>query len=570
MQSAGKRILRWLPVLLLVFAILFAWYTGYYFTYNFLDSDASSELVLGKLLADQNKIVTADFAYSTELRLFNLNLIYMPLFKIFDKWHTVRYLGMAIMQLMLLGSYYYLSRQMGMGKRAFFLSSALMLLPVSLLYGRFALYQNHYTPTLIFSFLIAGLFLSFIRHEGQKKIPQALRLLAMLGLAFASCLNGFRQFPSIMIPLFLTALVVALRNQRGASDTLISIPKRYWLRTLLAAAVFVMGMIGLLIHTRVLSKIYSFTSMEYSIIQLPTVVNLRALLAGYLSLFGFQEGRALFSTEGLLALGGVFAAVVFLIVSLGDIIPRTKPERPLASFMGTFYPVAVLSMTINFLLIAGNEHYTQYYLTVFIWFFPYLGFLIDQSGFSLKSLTAKRAMVWLACLCMAFNGVFYNLYFLHPDGKQVQYDRYVPYDATPSLRSVTQFLVDNGYEVGYASFWLTNVITEMTNGKLPVIRIVFDGKHDRMLYENGLTSRLMREKSFVEGKNTFIIIPDFELPLFMNTPLYEQSLQTYQDNNYHVFSFESDTIVWDYLMEQAVESNQAFVFDQLVPDVRLE
>ena len=570
MKKILKTVWKQLPLLLLILAILFSWYTGYYFTYNFLDSDASSELVLGKLLADQNKIVTKDFAYPSELRLFNLNLIHMPLFEIFSKWRTVRYLGMIILQLMLLGSYYYLSRQMKISKRAFSLSAALMLLPVSLLYGRFALYQQYYTPALIFSFLIAGLFLSFIRHQGRQKIPQALRLLAMLALAFASCLNGFRQFPSIMIPLFLTALVVAVKSHRGAPDSLVSVPKRHWLHTFLAAAVFAVGMAGLLIHTRVLPNFYSFILKDNSIVKLPTVENLRALLVGYLGLFGFQEGRALFSTEGLLALGGVFAAVVFLIVSLGDIIPRTKPERPLASFMGTFYPVALLSMTANFLLIAGNENYTQYYVTVFIWFFPYLGYLLDQTGLSLKSINAKRALVWLACLCMAANGVFYNLYILHPDGKQVRYDTIIVYDTAPSLRNVTRFLVDNDYEVGYATFWLTHVITEMTDGKIPMVRIFYDIWDDCVRYEDILTSRLTREKSFVDGKKVFLILADYELPSFMNTQLYERAAEIYRDDNYHVFGFESGALVWDYLLEQAVLLNQRFVLDPLIQEGAVE
>ena len=569
MKKASSFIRKQLPPLLLILAILFAAGTAYHFSTAFLDSDLSSELVLGELLAKQNKIVTTDYAYSSEIRFFNLNLIYMPLFKVFDNWHTVRYAAIVILQLLLLGSYYYLSRQMDMSKRAFALSAALMMLPVSLLYGRFLLYQNHYTPAAIYSFLIAGLYLSFIRHKGQKKIPQALRLFAMLLLAFASCLNGFRQLLSIMIPLFLTMLIVTVKNHRGAPGTLADVPKRYWAYTLLAAAVLAVGLAGLLFHTKVLSQRYSFRMMlmDSSGIALPSVDHMRDLLIGYLNLFGYQQGRTLFSMEGILALLGVFAAVVFLFDSLGKIVPNSRQERPAASWIGTLYPVAMLAMTLNFLLIPGNENYPQYYLTAFIWFFPYLGFLIDEGTFSFRSLTARGMLIWQACVCMALNGVFYNLYFLSPDDKQVQYDISIPYDTAPSLEGVSEFLIENEYEVGYASFWLANVMTEMTNGQIRMISIEYDYLHPGgIYYYDHLTYRQTREKEFVEGKSIFFLVANVELDLFNQSELVDYAIQVYADRNVRVFYFDFDTEVWDYMLQQAIDSNQTAVLEQLLEE----
>jgi hypothetical protein len=559
-----SKTIKALPLILFIFVIVFSGYTAYYVTYNFTDSDASSELVLGKLLADQNKIATTDFSYSTEVRLFNLNLIYMPLFKVFSNWHTVRFIGILLMQAMLMGSYLFLSRQMKMSTRAFFLTASLMLLPINVLYGRFVLYQNHYIPTFIFSILIAGFFLSFLRHKGQKRLWQAMRLFVLFVLAFASCLNGFRQLPAVMIPLFFTALIVAVKNYHGAPSTLISIPKRSWIQTVLAAAVLTVGLAGLWIHIHVLSQYYSFRMMDNSTIALPTAEHFRDLLVGYFSLFGFQEGRTLFSIEGILSLGGVFAAVVFFIISLCDLVPRTKPENSTASFMGVFYPIAILTMTINFILIPGNENYPQYYLPVFLWIFPYIGFLIDQNIVSIRTVTLKQALIVLACLCLALNGVFYNLYFLNPDDKQVQYDINIPYDTEPSLEGVSEFLIENDYQVGYASFWLANVMTEMTNGQIPMICISFDySSPGDIYYYDYLTYRQTRDKDFVKDKDVFFLVANVELSLFNNSPISAYAIQVYKDKNVSVYTFDFDTEVWDYLLQQAQKGNQLGILEQL-------
>ena len=186
---------NWLPLLVFIFVVLFSCYTAYYFAYHITDSDAARELELGKLLADENKLVTSNWYYSTEIRFFGTNLVYMPLFKILQNWPLIRFLSIIIFQLLLLISYLYFSRCVKLSWRAYFISAALLLLPTGVVYGRIVLYQNYYIPCLVYGFLIAGLSLAILEHHGQhKRMRQGLRVAAMIVLSFISCLNGFRQF----------------------------------------------------------------------------------------------------------------------------------------------------------------------------------------------------------------------------------------------------------------------------------------------------------------------------------------------------------------------------------------
>jgi hypothetical protein len=537
---------RW-PVLLFVLVVLLSGITAYHYAYYILDSDAASELVLGNLLANENTIVSADWLYGSEIRLFNSNLIYMPLFKLFSDWQTVRFVSILVFQLLLAGSYFYLSRRMKISLNAYFLSASLLLLPASVVYGRLGLYHNYYTPCFIYGFLIAGLYLSLIEHKGQKRTWQITRLLAMLLLTLMTCMNGFRQLPAAMIPLFMTALIVALKEHRSAPDTLAELSKPLWKNALLAFAVLAAGFAALYVHSHVLPKYFQFRILDTSVVALPSVDNFRNLLAGYLSLFGFQEGRTLFSAEGLLALGGAFAAVVLLIISLQDIVPRTKPTNFPGSFMGTLYPVAMLCMTLTFLLLDGNDNYPQYYLTAFVWIFPYLGWQADALPASFRRITLRQALVALACLCLFANGVYNDFYYQNPDDKQVQYDPGIDIHTLDHLQGAIHFIEENELEVGYAYFWDSSIVTEATDGRVTMISIDYDTENNVLAYHDFLTDLKWQQEDFVEDKSVFLLATIAHSGFFSATELAQYSVLAYEDAYYRVYIFDFSTDVWDNL-----------------------
>ena len=110
---------------------LMSLYLTYQTAAKLQDSDASSELVLAHLLADNNQLLSPDWFYSTELRVLNTQLIYMPLFKIFTDWKLVRFFGALLLQAILVLSYYFRSRQAGFSRNVFLFTGGLLLLPAS-------------------------------------------------------------------------------------------------------------------------------------------------------------------------------------------------------------------------------------------------------------------------------------------------------------------------------------------------------------------------------------------------------------------------------------------------------
>lgn len=544
-----KKSFRFLPALLFAAVIVFSGVTAWHYANHILDSDAASELVLGKLLSDQNRLISPDWLYSTEIRAFGTNLVYIPLFKIFSDWQTIRFASMLVFQALLAGSYYYLSRRMKLSLYAFFLSASILLLPVNVIYGRLTLFHSYYAPSAIYGFFIAGLYLSVLEHRGQKRLWQILRLSLMLLLSFVSCLNGFRQLPSTMMPLFITALVVALSERRYPPDTLAGGSKRLWNNVLLAGAVFAAGFAGLFVHSNVLPLYYHFRILDTYSLALPSAENFRNLLDGYLRLFGFQGERILFSLEGILALGGVFAAVVLLIVSLRDIVPGERPARLSGQLMGAFYPIAMLCMTAIFLLVSGNDNYTQYYLPAFIWVVPYLGLQIGLFPNSLRQITIKHAAVALACLCLLAGGVYNNLYYLNPDDKQVEYDIGIDVHTLDKLSGAIEFINENELEVGYADFWLASIITEATDGRVAMIPIDYDYEYHVLVYHDILYNLQTLEESFIEDKSVFALTTIAQSYYFGDTDLAQYGILAYEDEEYRIYIFDFPTDVWE-MMDQ--------------------
>lgn len=567
MKQRVEVIIRYLPVILFVLILIFSGFTAYHYAYHITDSDAASELVLCNLLADQNKIVTTDWLYSTELRVFNTNLIYMPLFKIFDDWHVVRFLSIVIFQIFLLFSYFYLSRRMKISLRAYFLSASLLMLPSGVVYGRMILYHSHYAPCIVYGFLIVGLYLSFMEHMGSNRLHQILRIAALLLLSMMSCLNGFRQFPSTMIPLLMSALVVALRDHGSAPKTLADISKRDWAGIGTAGIVFAVGAVGLLINAWILPRYFLFRQMDNTLIILPTVKNFRNLLVGYLSLFGFQEGRMLFSLEGLLALLSVPAALILLVVSLSELVTRHKSIPYQIAFSEIMYPVTMLCMTVVFLLTNSFDNYPQYYLTAFVWIFPYLGLQADRLLNSMNRFTLKQTLVVLACVCLLCNGIYNNLFYLNPDDKQVKYDPTIEVDEWDRFAGVIQFVQENDLEVGYATFWNANILTEVSNGQIPMISLIREYFPNNYVYHYALASKQSFEFSYVEDKNVFLLLTYPESFIFCETDLAQYSIPVYEDKYYRIYMFDFTSDVWEFFLEKAKFYDQQAVLAQLLPQM---
>ena len=77
---------------------------------NLMHSDTTAEVILSKLLADENKLVTTSWFYSTEIRIVYSQLLMVPLFKIFDSYRLVKFLSVFIFYILMLWAYFFVCK----------------------------------------------------------------------------------------------------------------------------------------------------------------------------------------------------------------------------------------------------------------------------------------------------------------------------------------------------------------------------------------------------------------------------------------------------------------------------
>lgn len=537
-----------LPIFFFALCLAVTWYTTWHVTAAILDGDTSSELVLSNLLSKAHRLLTDDWFYSTELRVVNIEWIYAPLFLIFSDWHVVRFVGAIILQALLILSYAFLWRQTGGSRRAFFWSAALMTLPYSVAHGRFMLYHCHYTPHAILSFIVVGLALSALRvMESSSARRAGWRIALMCAVSCVAGFNGVRPLMILCAPMLATGLVFVLR-----AEALNAQPKdalRNWKPLLLALAASLFTCAGFYVNATILSGRYTFYSYASTGLKLASVEQMREILRAFLYQFGFQECGAIFSATGIVMLCGLAAALYFVVRGAKAVLSGQPARNDRALILRMFFPIALAAETLIFLFLEGDYYYVIYYLPVSLWCIPFLGCCIDEMD---AHFSARNLLLVAVCAALALCGVRSTLFYLKPDDYPLEYvgleDEYV--HIVQDLEDATEFLQEEGYTLGYASFWHSSVVTEMTDGSIAMVNVRYDGL-SAMDYYDWLSVRHYRDADYVLEQKVFLLLTPEEEARFIESDLAQRCELVYGDEFFVIYAPESAQDVLDSLDSSA-------------------
>ena len=113
----------------------------------YLDSDMASELALASHLAEEGKLISGTWVYSTEVRVLSTQLIFTPLMALFPHdWRLVRTLGCLILQGILAASAYFCGRALGADKKFSLLFAGLSISACSVVYAQMVTIGAYYVP----------------------------------------------------------------------------------------------------------------------------------------------------------------------------------------------------------------------------------------------------------------------------------------------------------------------------------------------------------------------------------------------------------------------------------------
>jgi hypothetical protein len=492
-------------------------YMAHVYGRQWIDSDMSSEMILGNLLAKENALVTSSWVYSTELRLVYQQLFYMPLFKLFDNWRLVRTITTMLNSIVLLASYFFMMKQFSISKKTVLFTSLFLILPVSMNYWQITLFGGYYVFFIAMFFCYLGLFAVLLNSGERKKTNVAFILFALLSFVLGA--GGIRALMDIQVPIFITALYVCFA---GKNTRLNSRP------FLLGAAGLVLCSAGYAVNF-LLHFFYNFLSHHGAIIiDLNGIFSqqLGNIIYGFMVFLGFTPNAKFMSPLGILSFASIMVvflmfywAVKIVIRHRADCKAGINVSFVLFFIVSTIYHIALFQIV--------DDDATSHLLPVRILYVPALAVIFESVK---KNMPFKKARVFICGIAFVILASGLIRLCVLPG-----------YDFNSRRKDSIAFLEENNLSFGFASFWNANVITELTNGRIEMLSLSPDSIH---AVNSWLYITAYKDPGYRKGE-TFILLTKEEWRQDEKLALRKPD---YGDDNFVIFCYPSAVMVFDEIL----------------------
>jgi hypothetical protein len=230
-------------------------------------------------------------------------------------------------------------------------------------------------------------------------------------------------------------------------------------------------------------------------------------------LLGYIPDRGVLSLRGIVSL----SSFVFMIILVYIIVKMCRQCEGKRLFAAIFAVSAFCINTFMFVFTTSTL-VPRYYITVFIFILPLIAFYFDgRENWLDRSITA----VLLAAVLLL--------------GSAKTTLSFITVDKNESKRDVAEFLVDSGYDFGYATYWNANIMTELTDAKVETANIL---EPQSMTYFTWSTPSKYYEDGYSDGK-VFLLLTKEEASEYADCKAVEQGEKVYENAEYIVFSYGS-------------------------------
>lgn len=476
-----------------------------------IDSDIAGDMMLADLLNREGGLLSAGWWYSSELRVVYLQLIYRLALLVFPQdWYAAQMLGQAVWLLLLIVSYLYAADGLGLKNRGVWGAAALAC-PFGTWYLWYGPFAGAYLPHMILVLLSFGAILHLLRPAAP--VRRLWQWLLLLGSALSSGLNGVKGLMGFYLPMAAAVVAAVVLQWYQEPDRA---PRRELRLLAFSCVAAASAGAGYVLYSKVLADIYSFENYNG---RSWSGLDLSALLTQwgeFLSLFGYPTDSALKTPTRMFSLGGILGAFGILtagaiVVSLLRLLWRWRTLSPVQRIA----PLLLTSVCmVQGLIFACTEDVApidaRYWLTVVPFVFPVLQLEGETESFRPPAMRRVAALGF--CLCITATSVASVSQFF-ADGLRVN----------PHLKTVCDWLVDQGYTQGYATFWNGNVLTEWSSGQIEMWVV---GDFTSLDLSQGLQE--MSHQQPPEGK-VFLITTRQELEILGLSELEDLSAVVYAD-----------------------------------------
>lgn len=420
----------------------------------YIDSDMASEMILSDILNKEGGLLTTQWWYSTELQVFCLQIFYRIGLLIFPHhWYAARMLGQALFMLALILSYLYMARGLGLRNSGVWGAAALAC-PFGAWYLWYGPFGGYYLPYMILLLLGFGVMLRLMKPAGKRRrIAQWLFLLAT---SAASGLNGLKGLMGFFVPMML-AVLVALGLQWHTSPE--RCPDKEKCLTVAAVLALLVAGGAYAFNSVYLTATHTYASYNDRLWNTLDFATLANKWMDFLSLFGypvdsFLKGEVkLFSLEGILSAFSVLiaGAIVFSLVRLLFRWKELDSVQRVAPLLLT--SVCVVQGVVFACTGDVQSANASYWLTSMPLVFPVLQLEGETEHFRVRFTRRMAAIAF--CVCFVATSISSTRQFFQQG-----------YRVNPHLEEVCDWLQEQGYTQGYATFWNGNVLTEWSDGQI--------------------------------------------------------------------------------------------------------
>lgn len=475
MNKPKKNWLELLSMAALAGACLLLIIVNIFWGNHWIDSDMAAEMIFAKLLSEEGKLIaTSDWYYSTEFRVLYTQLIMGPLHRIFSSWHVIRVITNVVFYAFVYASFCYVCRPLGIKKRNVRLCALALFVPVSEAVMTHLQMGNTYMSHVILSFLTFGLFLRLADRDcrvGSRRFILCSILFAVLCSILGA--SGVRYLLDLLVPIFITAALFIMRGHgfaafreepsKGTFTGMIKCEQARYFYVSMAGMVF--GGMGYLVNALYISKLYQFQTYDTTyFIKVHEGVfmdRVQNAVGELLQMFGYIENKAFLSLRGLITM------LAFVMIGcLGYIwakAMRYSEARTLAleepsvqnqrRFTVLFTGVSMVLHLFVFIFTTSTM-VDRYFIPIAIFFLITTAIYMEW-----EARVFDRVAVCLilgGCLCLAGMKTYFS---------------FVTNDKNASRYEVADFLMEEGYSFGYASYWNSNIMTEISNGELEMANL---------------------------------------------------------------------------------------------------
>lgn len=496
---------------------------------NYMDSDMASEMLLSRLCAQENSIMSVNWYYSTEVRLLNMQAVMIPLWKIFTDFRTIRLLTSAILYALTILSYMYCCKQAGVWKKAIYFAPVLVT-PFAYSYMKYDMVGLYYYVYSIVAFFSMGFFLKITNESiavKKKIIPWILYIL----LAGLIGMTTIRQLIVFYYPLSLVLALLWLNGylkRYGArvigwkqiyNEILLKWREDRYLKCFLVSCVgSLVASVGYVLNVLVLRDIYHFYSYDRILFtDIDDFARFSEVLVGHIKIFGYTSGVQLLSLNGIANILTLF--FIGCLIYIVRMIVKKFKDYDLRSRIIVAYFICAAAFNL-FIYIFSDIYGERYMLPYMLFFMVVLAIYMDKTD---VHRTVKQLFYVLFCVVFLLNGV-------------LQYKELIEEEKDPSRNEVVSFMIQRGYDFGYATFWNANVFTELTNGQVEM-RNVHVKQWETLGYEHWLMET--RNEHRMSDHTVFVLLTQEQYEENMEIPFLQEKYRVFDNGSYLIFEYKN-------------------------------